>query len=142
MLILACRHLVVGGFAIWWPIMFSTPGFDWVRAALRFLGPEGALDVWGIAFGAIGMVALASALMKSPDLARKALFASVVVTFMWAGAMFFAIKPTEPWGYLGAVMWGALAAKDITMLRNPIRVPTEDEPDESFAPRPRGDVAP
>lgn len=126
LVILGGRHLIVGLLAVCRPGSFESSGFVEAKRLLPFLHPDHALDVWGLLFVAVGAAALAAALARDVATARAALFVSVVLTFTWTGAILAALLTGSGTGWIALTLWTALAAKDVTMLRNPIRVPTED----------------
>lgn len=142
MAVLGVRHILVGLYALLLPGLFSGPGFTEARNLLPWLLPDHALDVWGVAFILVGVVGAGAGLTRDAPAARAALGASIILTFFWIGTVVASIlSGTGPQGIVGVTLWGALAAKDIIMLRNPLRVPFEDRHGDDVAER-RGTSAP
>ena len=87
------------------------------------------LDIWGTAFLIIGSISIFAAFSQDSKPARWALLSSVVITALWVALIFVSVIGGSPTGYAGVILWSALAAKDITMLKNPLRNPFEDTAD-------------
>ncbi|QZN86869.1 hypothetical protein [Cellulomonas sp. C5510] len=126
MAICASRHLFLGVMCLWRPQDFTSGSFDGVKDFLWLLHPDTALMVWGAVFVVVGALAGFAAFTGNEDAARHALFVSVVTTFMWAGGFAWSILTGTSAGWSGVIVWSALAAKDLTMLRDPLRNPFED----------------
>lgn len=117
LIVAAIRNGVIGGAIVGQPETFDTPSFD----SLRSLAP---LLVWGLAmlFGA-GHLTYA-AITGKENQARIALIVSASVTGFWAAG--FAIVYSRGLATVVAfVLLGALAAKDLIVLAQPLRSPFE-----------------
>jgi hypothetical protein len=125
MTIAALRHVLLGLMCVIRPGDFTSPSYDGVKDVLPLPG-DLALVTWGAAFIIIGAVAVWAAVNGSEGAARHALTGSVVVTLMWVGGFIWSILTGSLVGWSGVIIWTALAAKDLTMLRDPLRNPFED----------------
>ncbi|GEL47394.1 hypothetical protein CHO01_25100 [Cellulomonas hominis] len=125
MTICALRHLLLGLMCVVRPGDFTSPSYDGVKAVLP-VPPDAALITWGVAFVLVALVAVHAAVTGSEESARHALTGSVVVTAMWVGGFVWSILTGSLVGWSGVIVWTALAAKDLTMLRDPLRNPFED----------------
>ena len=79
-----------------------------------------------ISFILISLVAASSAITRDVAVARFALGASVLSTWAFTVVFVTSLATGAPAGWLLAVLLASISAKDLTMLRNPVRVPTED----------------
>lgn len=125
MTICALRHVLLGLMCVIRPGDFTSPSYDGVKDVLP-VPPDAALVTWGAAFLVIGAIAVWAAVNGSENAARHALTGSVVVTLMWVGGFIWSILTGSLVGWSGVIIWAALAAKDLTMLRDPLRNPFED----------------
>ena len=124
--ILAFRHLSVGVIAVAFPHILGRVGVGSTGWFLPFLDPAHALDVWGIGFILIALVAASSAITRDVSSARFALGASVLSTWSFTVVILASLATGAAAGWLIAALLASISAKDLTMLRNPVRVPTED----------------
>ena len=127
MAIAAARHVLVGLACIIVPSHFTSPSYSVIKSFLGgVLDGEAMLVVWGALFVAVGLVAAYAAASGREDPARLALRGSVTTTALWAGGFLASILTGSSAGWSGVIVWAALAAKDLTMLRDPLRNPFED----------------
>jgi hypothetical protein len=131
LVILALRHLVVGGLCLLGPHLFRSTSFT----SLRQIAP---LRVWGAVLIVTGAQGIGAAVTGGEWWARAVLVASAALTGAWA-AGFIAAAIT---GDLDApslpVTWVALVFKDLIIAATPLRTPLEDairrHPDIRAAP--------
>lgn len=123
--ILAARHVIIGGIALVCPWVLGRVVGE-VGWLLPWLPPERALDLWGLLFLGTAAVGSGSAITRDAGAARLALAASVISTAAFAGTIIGALLTGAPAGWLLAPLLLVMCAKDLTMLRNPVRVPIED----------------
>lgn len=127
MSIVAARHVLVGLACIVLPDHFTSTSYDVLKGFLgTLLSPDQTLVAWGCAFVAVGSLAAYAAVTGREEPARSALRASVTTTALWAGGFLAVIFTGASAGWSGVIVWTALAAKDLTMLRDPLRNPFED----------------
>jgi len=123
--IVSMRHLLIGAFCLIRPGDFQSPSYGGVKDALGFLAPDTALMVYGLAFIIAGVASAVPVVTGGDGAARAGLLISVVVTGLWVGGFFAAIWDGTIAGPTGPVVWCAVLAKDLTMLREPLRNPFE-----------------
>ena len=129
--VLSARHVAMGLLAVLVPGNFISPAYAGVRDVpfLPTIATHHMLDIWGTAFLIIGSISIFAAFSQDSKPARWALLSSVVITALWVALIFVSVIGGSPIGYAGVILWSALAAKDITMLKNPLRNPFEDTAD-------------
>lgn len=125
MTICALRHLLLGLMCVARPGDFTSPTYTGIKSVLP-LPPDTTMITWGTVFIAVAILATHAGIVGSETTARHALTASVTITFMWIGALISSIITDQSTGWSGTIVWAALAAKDLTMLRDPLRNPFED----------------
>ena len=125
LLVAAARHLIVGGYCVFKPESFAPAAYRGITDALMGLPTETAIIVWGWLFLVTGTMCLFAAIRGTEAPARVGLLMSVVTTACWGGGFLAAILTGVSTGPTGAVVWLAIALKDSTMLRQPLRNPFE-----------------
>lgn len=118
----AARHIAVGVTCILAPGEFASPSYAAIKGVLPVDGTY-AITMWGILFGATGLLCAFAAAAGRAGEARWALLASVLTSALWAAGFVAELRysgaPTGP------IIWTAVTIKDITMLRSPLRNPFE-----------------
>lgn len=127
LLAIGAQHSFIAAFALWRPDsrLFSSPSFDGLKAALPGLGPAVSMQAWGGILLAVALVCLAAAVKGSDGVARAALLASVAVEGCWFGGYLASAQAGSLFTPVGLACWAGLIARDLTMLRNPLRNPFE-----------------
>ena len=125
MAICAARHCVLGVLCVLDPGTFTSPSYRGMLAAIPVFRGADAIVVWGVVFLAAGIVAAAATATRGATVARVALTVSVVVTAAWCGGFIVSALHRDLAGWSGPVVWAALVAKDLVMLRDPLVVPFE-----------------
>ena len=126
LLVAAGRHFIVGLYCVLQPGSFTSPSYLGVTEALFSLPTPVAIIVWGWLFLLAGFVCLYAAIRGTEGPARAGLLLSVVSTACWGGGFLAAILMGVSENPTSAIVWLALALKDSTMLRQPLRNPFED----------------
>lgn len=121
----ALRHLIIGAVCVFSPGGFTSSSYQGVTDALGWFRPEVAIVVWGWLFIVSGIACALAAVTGREDAARIGLMLSVVTTACWGGGFLAAVVTGVSAGPTGAVIWIAVAIKDATMLRQPLRNPFE-----------------
>lgn len=123
--IAAVRHLLVGLFCFFRPGDFTSPSYNGVKGALPFVNPNHSLQAYGVFFILTALTCAWSVVSGREGAARAGLLFSVVTTGFWVGGFFAAALDHTLGGPTGPVVWTAIVAKDLTMLREPLRNPFE-----------------
>lgn len=123
--IASARHVCMALFAILAPYKFASPAYEGLREALPFAAGSHAIIAWGWVFAATGILCALGAIRASEDTARWALFISVVVTAAIGGGFLAAWAAGVLTGPTAMITLFAVALKDLTMLRSPLRNPFE-----------------
>ena len=124
--IAAARHVLLGLLCILDPATFTSPSYEGILSALPIFHVITAIEVWGVVFIVTGSVCAAAAGTARAGVARLGLTMSAVVSAMWVGGFLASALSGALAGWSGPVVWAALVAKDLTMLRDPLRNPFED----------------
>ena len=122
--IAAWRHGTVGLSLILWPQLFNGPAFGAMKNALP-VNSTAALAVWGSIFLAASLFSAYAATVARENPARVALIVSIMSSLIWAGGFASATYDGAKLSPIGLIFAIALAAKDLTMLRDPLRNPFE-----------------
>lgn len=120
----AWRHGTVGLSMILWPQLFTGPAF----VSMKHIWPlpsRTALLIWGLIFFAACMFSMYTAAVARENPARVALIVSIMSSLIWAGGFASATYGGARLSPIGLIFSIALAAKDLTMLRDPLRNPFE-----------------
>ncbi len=133
--ICAARHLLLGVLCLGRPADFTSPSFEGTRSLLWFLpiGDDHMLMLWGATFIAAGLTAAAVALAGDHAAARRALTGSVIVTALWIGGLAWPVLAWHATGWPWVIVWVSLAAKDVTVLCDPLRDPVGEHLDDDVA---------
>lgn len=123
MMILALRHLGVGGFCFFAADQFHGHSFAVITSLLP-------LQAWGALCLVVGINALFALIYENEWWARCAITASVGVTLAWAAGFFAAGMQGKLAAPIGPVVWGSLALKDLVVAAMPLRSPFEHLMDE------------
>ena len=121
----AGRHLVVGACCAFYPQAFMSGTYLGITSAFSYLPMLHVIIIWGWLFIFTGIMCVMAGITGSEKAARTGLLLSVVTTACWGGGFLAAIITGVSSGPTGAVVWLALALKDATMLRQPLRNPFE-----------------
>ena len=124
MLILTLRHALIAFVCIALPHHLVSRAYAGIERAMPFFDGIQAFQAWGWAFAVIAALGAFSAYTRSATIAAVALGTSATLTVAWAGAFATSII-LEQGGLIGPIVFGALALKDLVMLRNPLRDPFE-----------------
>lgn len=124
--ITAGRHFVLGWLCLLLPGSFASSSYAGVKAALPFSDPNHALQAWGLIFVATGLLLTYAAWSGQEGEARWALLVSICITALWVGGFLAALTTGDLIGPTHPVIWTAIALKDATMLRAPLRNPFEN----------------
>lgn len=119
MMIMALRHLGVGGFCLLGPDQFTSDAYHVIRQLLP-------LQAWGVLLLAIGVNALLSIIYENEWWARLTLTASVTATVAWGAAFLAAGVQGRLGSPIGPIIWLVLALKDLVVAAMPLRSPFED----------------
>ena len=125
LMVAAARHLIIGFICVLDPGSFTSGSYRGVIDALSGIPIGPAIVLWGYLFLVTGLACLTAAIVGKETPARVGLLFSVVTTACWAGGFFAAILGGSSAGATGAIIWAAVALKDATMLRQPLRNPFE-----------------
>lgn len=137
--IMGGRHLWVGVICFGFPHILDRLGQGPLGWFFPFLSKEHALDVWGVAFILIGVIAIGSGRTRDIGMARIAFAASIISTIAFLAVVGTSMLTGSPAGWLTIGFLLAIIAKDSVQYRNPLRVPMEDGLDEAIAlPAPKG----
>lgn len=120
------RHLGVGFFCLLMPDAWSSGNFRVLKTILPGVDPLDMMRLWGSIFILVGLLSAYAAISGREGAARLGLRGSVTSTALWAGGFLAAALTGTTAGLSGMIVWAALAAKDLTMLRDPLRNPFED----------------
>lgn len=118
------RHGAVGLALILWPSLFTGPAFTTMKHVLP-LPSRGALLAWGIVFMIASLFSAYAATVARENPARVALIVSISSSLLWAASFASATYDGARLSPVGLIFALALAAKDLTMLRDPLRNPFE-----------------
>ena len=119
------QHAIIGGWCLLDPDAFTSSAFAGLRSALPFVDPGQAMATWGMLLANIAVLCLVAVVAGSEGWARAALLASVAVEGMWLGGYLYSVANGLLTGPVGPVIWTAVVARDLTMLRQPLRNPFE-----------------
>lgn len=119
------QHLVIGGFALCAPVFFAQPSFDGIKAAMPLVQGDEAMRAWGVVLVAVAAVCAAATWRGSEGQARTALLAACTTEALWLGGYIATAAAAGLTSIVGIVVWSALIARDVTMLRAPLRNPFE-----------------
>lgn len=125
LLVAAARHISIGLICILMPTSFHSPSYRGVIDALSGVPLATSIELWGVLFVVTGLACLFAAIVGRETPARVGLLFSVVTTACWAGGFVASIFLGSGIGHTGAIIWLAVALKDATMLRQPLRNPFE-----------------
>lgn len=125
LLVAAFRHLIIGVFCVFDPLSFKSASYRGIIDAFAGFPLVSAIVLWGYLFIVTGAACLLAAVIGKETPARIGLFLSVVTTAAWAGGFIAAAFTGNSAGPTGGVIWLAVALKDATMLRQPLRNPFE-----------------
>lgn len=124
-LLIAClRHGVAGLALLIFPGAFASPSFDGIKGALP-LQHRHSLMAWGVVFLFTAIVCGWAAASAREGSARIALSGSIFASLVWLGGFIAATALGVQISPMGAIFCAALVAKDLTMLRDPLRNPFE-----------------
>lgn len=118
LMIASLRHLLVAACCWLMPDRFSSPAFDQIRAILP-------LWAWGIVFAGAGVTCGVGAFAGRENLARDGLILSATSSALWGGGFLAAGLFDPNASPIGAVVWWAVAMKDLVVCRQPLRSPFE-----------------
>lgn len=136
MAVAGLRNLALGVVCILMPEYFTSGSYAGIKGALPFTA-DTSLIVWGAAFLVAGVIATSAAVFGHETHARIGLMTSVVISGSWVGGFAFAQITGAAAGPTGLIVWAAFTAKDLTMLRDPLRNPFEPLVREVLAGRDR-----
>ena len=125
LLVAAARHIIIGLFCVFDPLSFSSGSYQGIIDALAGLPFGSSIVIWGYLFLVSGAACLLAAIVGKEAHARVGLLFSVVTTACWAGGFIASGFTGNSAGPTGGVIWLAVALKDATMLRQPLRNPFE-----------------
>ncbi len=83
------------------------------------------LQTWSVVFIAAGTLIGWSAMRGSEGGARAGLGLAAVVSLMWAACFVIALFDGTSASPIGAIIWAALAGKDLVVCGQPLRSPLE-----------------
>lgn len=119
MVILATRHVGVGGFCLFTPDDFTSDAYHVIRQLLP-------LQAWGVLLLLVGLNALLSLIYENEWWARITLTLSVGATLAWAAGFMAAGVQGRLASPIGPIIWLVLALKDLVVAAMPLRSPFED----------------
>ena len=119
------QHATIGGWCVLDPAAFASSAFAGLRSALPFVDPGQAMATWGAVLLNIAVLCVVAAIVASEGWARAALLASVVVEGMWLGGYLYSVAHGLLIGPVGPIIWSCVVARDLSMLRTPLRNPFE-----------------
>lgn len=123
--IVASRHLVLGALCASRPEHFTSGSYDGIKDSLPLVTGDGAMVTWGFIFIVVGILNVIPVVTGRETYARAGLLVNVVVTGFWVGGFISAQITGSSAGPSGLIIWASVVAKDLTMLRDPLRNPFE-----------------
>lgn len=125
LLIATARHLAVGLACVLAPSSFKSGSYQGIIDALAGIPFLTSIELWGWAFLGTSLACFIGAVIGRETPARVGLVFSVVTTACWAVGFAASMFMGSSAGSTGFFIWAAVAAKDATMLRQPLRNPFE-----------------